>query len=259
MRAPRSSCGLGLGVEIGAELGEGREFAELGEFALEFAADLLGDLDLRGRTDARDGETDGNGGTDALVEEIGLEEDLAVGDRDHVGRDVGGHVAGLRLDDGQRGERALAVEAGGALEQAGVEIEHVARIRLATGGALQDERDLAVGDGVLGEIVIDDERVHAVFHEPLADGGAGERSEVLVGRIVGGGGGDDDRVLQRTGGLEGGDGADDVGLLLADGDVDGVERAEALVARGEADLVDAGLVDDRVDRRSWSCRCRGRR
>ncbi len=82
--------GLGLGVEVGAELREGREFAELGEFALEFAADLLGDLDLRGRADARHGETDRHGGADALVEEIGLEEDLAVGDGDDVRRDVGG-------------------------------------------------------------------------------------------------------------------------------------------------------------------------
>ena len=120
-----------------------------------------------------------------------------------------------------------------------MEVEHVARIRFAAGGTLQDERDLAVGDGVLGEVVVNDQRIHAVFHEPFADGGAGERGEVLVGGIVGGGGGDDDGVFQRAGGFEGGDGADDVGLLLADGDVDGVDRAEVLVARGEADLVDA--------------------
>ncbi len=47
---------LRLGVEVGTKLGEGREFAELRELALEFAADLLGGLDLRGRTDARDGK-----------------------------------------------------------------------------------------------------------------------------------------------------------------------------------------------------------
>ncbi len=51
--------GLGLGVEVGAELGEGREFAELRQLALEFAADLLGGLDLRGGTDARDERPDG--------------------------------------------------------------------------------------------------------------------------------------------------------------------------------------------------------
>ncbi len=73
------------------------------------AGDLLHRLDLRGRADAADRQADVDGGTDALIEELGLEEDLAVGDRDHVGRDVGRHVAGLGLDDRQRGQRAGAV------------------------------------------------------------------------------------------------------------------------------------------------------
>ena len=193
---------LGLGVEIGAELGEGGQFAVLGEVALDLAGDLLHRLDLRGAADARDGETDRDGRADALVEEIGFEINLAVGDGDDVGRDVGGDVARLRLDDRQRGERAVAVllaDARGALEQAGVEIEHVAGIRLAAGGALEDERNLAVGDGVLGKIVVDDQRIHAVIHEPFAHGRAGERREVLAGGGIGGGGGDDDGVGQRAG------------------------------------------------------------
>ena len=57
--------GLGLGVEVGTELGESRELAELGELALQFAADLLGGLELRGGADARDGETDRDGRADA--------------------------------------------------------------------------------------------------------------------------------------------------------------------------------------------------
>ena len=40
-------------------------------------------------------------GRDARLERVVLEVDLAVGDRDHVGRDVGGDVAGLGLDDRQ--------------------------------------------------------------------------------------------------------------------------------------------------------------
>jgi len=52
---------LGLGVEVGAELSERREFAVVGELALHLAGDLLEGLDLRGGTDARDGETDGDG------------------------------------------------------------------------------------------------------------------------------------------------------------------------------------------------------
>ena len=34
---------------------------------------------------------------DPLVEKLGLQEDLPVGDGDHVGRDEGRHVAGLGL------------------------------------------------------------------------------------------------------------------------------------------------------------------
>ena len=43
------------------------------------------------------------------IEEVGLEEDLPVGDRDDVRRDVRRDVAGLRLDDGERGQRAARV------------------------------------------------------------------------------------------------------------------------------------------------------
>ena len=147
------------------------------------AGDLLHRLDLRGGTDAGDRETDGNRRTHALIEQIGFEIDLAVGDRDDVRRDVSRHVAGLRLDDRQRGQRTVAVlfaDARGAFEQAAVEIEHVAGIRFAAGRALQHERNLAVGDGVLGEIVVNDQRVHAVIHEPFAHRRAGERREILV-------------------------------------------------------------------------------
>ena len=43
------------------------------------------------------------------LNKIGLKVDLAVGDGDDVGRNVGGNVAGLRFDDGQRGQRSAAV------------------------------------------------------------------------------------------------------------------------------------------------------
>ena len=109
MRLPRSSMRLRLGVEVGAELREGRQFAELRQVALDAAGHLLHRLDLRGRTDAGHGETDRDGGPDALVEQVGLQEDLAVGDRDDVGRNVGRDVARLRLDDRQRGQRTVAV------------------------------------------------------------------------------------------------------------------------------------------------------
>ena len=40
------------------------------------------------------------------VEQVGLQEDLAIGDGNHVGRNVGGHIVRLGLDDRQAGHRA---------------------------------------------------------------------------------------------------------------------------------------------------------
>jgi hypothetical protein len=45
---------------------------------------------------------------------------------------------------------------GGALEQAAVHVEHVARVRLAARRAAQEQRELAVGHGLLGEVVVDE-------------------------------------------------------------------------------------------------------
>ena len=75
--------------------------------------------------------------------EVGLQEDLAVGDRDHVRRDVGRDVAGLRLDDRQRGQRAaarLVAQLARALEQPRVQVEDVARECLAARWPVKLER-----------------------------------------------------------------------------------------------------------------------
>ena len=136
----------------------------------------------------------------------------------------------------------VLVQLRGALEQAGVQIEHVARIGFAARRAAQQQRHLAIGDGLLGEIVVDDQRMHAVVAEPLAHRAAGERREELQRRRLGRGGGDDDRVFHRAGVGERLDDLRDGRALLADGDVDAIELG-ALVGAG----VDGLLVDDRVD------------
>ena len=90
--------------------------------------------------------------------------DLAVGDRNDVGRNVRRNVARLRFDERQGGQRAAAVfvvQLGGALQQAAVQIEHVAGKRLASRRTAQQQRDFAIGRGVLGKIVVDAERVAA--------------------------------------------------------------------------------------------------
>ncbi len=101
---------LGVGVELGAELGERLELAVLGELELQAAGDLRIGVRLGVATDSGDRDTDVDGRAHAGVEEMRLEVDLPVGDGDHVGRDVGRHVTGLRLDDRQRGERPATGE-----------------------------------------------------------------------------------------------------------------------------------------------------
>ncbi len=131
----------------------------------------------------------------------------------------------------------------GALEQAGVQIEHVARIGFAARRAAQQQRHLAIGDGLLGQIVIDDDGVHAVVAEILAHGAAGERRQELHRRRIGGGGGDDDRVFQRALLFEHLHELRDGRALLPDRDIDAVEL-DLLVGR----LVERLLVEDGVER-----------
>ena len=198
-RSPRASSFWVDDVEIGAELREGGHFPVLRQLALERADGGLHRLDLRRRTDPRHRDADVHRRADALVEQVGLEEDLAVGDRDHIGRDVGRDVVGLGLDQRQGGQRArteILVQLGRALEQAGVEIEDVARIGFASRRAAQQQAHLAIGHGLFRQVVVDDEGVHAVVAEPLAHGAARERREELQRRRVRRGGRDNDGVVE---------------------------------------------------------------
>ena len=88
---------------------------------------------------------------------------------------------------------------------------------------------------MLGEVIVDDQRVAAALHELFAHGSAGEGREVLQRSRVRRRGDDDDGVLHRAVLLQDADGLRDLRLLLADGDVD-------------ADHVGVTLVDDRVER-----------
>ncbi len=95
---------------------------------------------------------------------LGLEIDLPVGDRDHVRGDVGRDVAGLRLDDRKRRQRAAAEvvrELARALEQPGVEVEDVAGEGLAAGRASEKKRQLSISIRVLREVVVDEQGVLA--------------------------------------------------------------------------------------------------
>jgi hypothetical protein len=127
------------------------------------------------------------------------------------------------------------VDASRPLEQARVEVEDIARVGLASGWALQQQRYLAIGPRVLGEVVVDDEYVAAALHEVLGHGRAGVGGEVLERRRLRGGGVHDDRVFHRAVLVERGDRLCDLRVLLPD-------------LHEDADHVAAALVDDRVER-----------
>ena len=80
---------LGRRIEVGAELGEGGEFAILRQLSFDLAGDLFHRLDLRRRPHAADRQADIHRRADALEEEIGFKEDLSVGDGNDVGRNIG--------------------------------------------------------------------------------------------------------------------------------------------------------------------------
>src|SRR5690606_456918 len=73
-------------VEVGAELGECRQRAVCGQIQTERTGYLLHRFDLCGTADAGDRDTDVNGRTLTGVEQVGLQEDLTVGNRDDVRR-----------------------------------------------------------------------------------------------------------------------------------------------------------------------------
>ena len=160
---------LGGSIQIGTELGEGGDLTVLSQEELQGTSDLLHGLDLGSGTDTGDGKTDVNGGTDTLVEQLSLQEDLAVSDGNDVGGNVSGHVTTLGLNDGEGSERTTTkgvVHLSGTLEETRVEVEDVTGVGLTTRGTTEKQRHLTVGNGLLCKIVVDDQSVLAVVTEP---------------------------------------------------------------------------------------------
>jgi hypothetical protein len=89
----------------------------------------------------------------------------------------------MSSDNRQRGERSGAefvVQFRGALQQAGVEIEHVTRKRFAARWAPQQKGNLAISLRVLGKIVVEDHRVAFGITEIFAHSACSVRSDVLL-------------------------------------------------------------------------------
>ena len=181
-----------------------------------------------------------------MVEQVGFKEDLAVGDRDHVRRDVGRHVVGLRFDDRQGGHRTGTsgiTHFRSALEETRVKVEHVARIGFTTWWTTKQKRHLAIRNSLLGKVIINDEGVHAVVAEPLTHGAAGEGCKVLERSRLGSRSGDNDRIVEGAALFERLHNLGNRRTLLADSNVD----TEQLVLVGLGSVVCRFLVQDRVD------------
>ena len=111
---------LGSWVQIGGELGEDLQLPEPGQVDAQGACGLLDGPGLGCAAHAGHGQAHVDGGPLSGEEQVGFQVDLAVGDGDNIGGDVGRHVSGLGLDDGQGGHGTAAVllrQAAGPLQR----------------------------------------------------------------------------------------------------------------------------------------------
>lgn len=256
---------LSRGIQIGTELGESGDLTVLGQEKLQGTSDLLHGLELGSGTDTRDGKTDVDGGTDTLVEQLGLQEDLTVGNGNDVGGNIGRDITTLGLNDGKGSHGAatvVVVELGSTLEQTRVQVENVTGVGLTTGGTTEQQRHLTVSNGLLGQIVVDDQGVTSIITEPFTDRSlgfvivscvryfgrgwtyTGERSNVLQRSCLRGSGGNDDGVLHGIVLLKSLDELSNGGSLLANSDVDTVQLLLLVASVVPSLLVKDGVKSD---------------
>ena len=238
---------LGGGIEIGTELGESSDLSELGKIKLDGTRHLLHGLDLSSGSDTGDGETDVNGRSDTLMEKIRFQEDLSISNRDDIGGDISRKITSLSLNNGQSGQGTSTVgfvHLGCSFQKAGVQVEDISGVSLTTWRSSKEERHLSVGDGLLGEIIIDDESVLAVISEVLTNSAAGVRGQELERSRVGGSSGDDAGVVHSLFGLKDSNNVGDGGSLLTDGGVDAVELLLGVILVEVLLLIDDGIDGD---------------
>jgi hypothetical protein len=138
----------------------------------------------------------------------------------------------------------LVVELGGTLEKTRVEVENVTGVRLTTGGTTEQKRHLTVSDGLLGQVVVDDDGVAAIVTEPFTHGTTSERSNVLQRGGLGSSGSNDDGVLQGVVLLKSLDELSDGGTLLTNSNVDTVQLLGLITSGVDALLVKNGVKSD---------------
>ena len=172
------------------------------------------------------------------MEQLRLEEDLSVRDRDHIRRDICRDITGLRFNDGQRGQRTTALgitELGRTLKQTAVQVKDIAGIGLASRGTADQQRKRTIGNSMLGQVIVDDEDMLALVHEIFTHGAACVGGDILQGAELRCGRTDNGRVRHSTVFLKVLHQRCHGRALLADGNIN-------------AEDIFALLVDDRIGR-----------
>ncbi|MNW59200.1 hypothetical protein D3C74_371060 [compost metagenome] len=157
------------------------KLAILGKVQTQGTGNLLHCLNLRGAAYPGYGDTNVNRRTLTGVEQVGLQEDLAVGNRNDVRRNVRRYVGSLRFDKRKRRNRSaakLVAQFSCTFQQTGVQVEDVTRERLAARWTAKQQGQFAVSRSLLRQVVIDDQDMLAFVHEVLGHGYTGIRSDV---------------------------------------------------------------------------------
>ena len=173
--------GLGISIQIGAELGETLKLTILGINQLQCTGNLLHCLGLCVAAYTGYGNTGVNSRHDTGVEKLCLQVNLSVCNRNNVGRNISGYVACLGLDDRQCSQGSAAVliiQLCGSLQKSGMEIENIS-------GCYR----------VFAQIIIDNQDMLALVHKMLTDRTSGIRSDVLERACLGSCGGNNDGII----------------------------------------------------------------
>ena len=125
-----------------------------------------------------------------------------------------------------------------------MKIENVTGIRFTARRTTQQKAHLAVGNGLLRQVIIDDQRVHAVIAEIFAHGTGCVRGEELHWCRIGRGGGDDDRIFERALLFQRTDDLRHGRALLANSNIDAEQLLAVVLASSRVYRL---LVDEGVD------------
>lgn len=213
-------------IKIWTELGEGSDFSVLGQLKLEWTGDLLHGLDLGSWSDSWHRQTDVNGWSDTLIEKLSFQENLSIGNGDHIGWDIGRHITSLGFDNGEGSQwstTVLHVHLSCSFQQTRVKIEDISWVGLSAWWSSKKEWHLSVSDGLLWQIVIDDETMFSVISEVFSNSASWIRSQELKWSGLWSSSSNDDGVSQSIVVFQGFDNVSDGWSLLTNGDVNAIE------------------------------------